>query len=237
MKKSVVLLAALVTGALLRADEAPAAPAPAAPASSYSITADFTYVSTYVFRGVKVTDDSFQPSLKLAAGNAYAGIWFSEPIKKSLTNEIDFYGGYTFPIANGWSLDVGGTYYYYPEIDPATADTGTFEGYIGLTGTVAGASVGGYVYHDFTLEATTLQGSLGYGMPINKQVSANLALTLGYVIPDHGDEYTYYGAAFTLPWKINDQATATVGVNYANSNVDDTEHDLFWVNVGFTYAF
>ncbi|MEJ1972595.1 MAG: hypothetical protein WDM96_09090 [Lacunisphaera sp.] len=59
MKKSAVLLATLVMGALLHADEAPAAPA--ASASSYSVTADFPYVSTYVFRGVKVTDDAFQP--------------------------------------------------------------------------------------------------------------------------------------------------------------------------------
>jgi len=243
MKKSAVLLAALLTGALLRADEAPAAPAapvaPAAPASSYSVTADFSYVSTYVFRGVKITDDSFQPSLKLAAGNAYAGLWLSEPIKGSAaSNEIDFYGGYTFALAGGWSIDVGATYYYYPEVDAASdVDAGTFEGYVGLTGTFGGVSVGAYVYHDFTLEATTLQGSLGYGVPISSKLSCNFALNLGYVTPDSGPDYTYYGAAITLPWKITDKSTLTVGANYATNDLDNAEDNLFWVNVGYTYAF
>jgi uncharacterized protein (TIGR02001 family) len=239
MKKSAALLAALVTGALLRADEAPAAPAlPAAPATSYSVSVDFPYVSSYVFRGVKIAEDSFQPSLKLAAGNAYAGIWYSQPFDSKFDNEIDFYGGYSFPLSGGWALDVGATYYYYPQLDTSTgADSGTFEGYLGLTGTVGGVTVGGYVYRDFTLEATTLQGSLGYGVPINDKLSANFALTLGYVVPDHGDEYTYYGAALSLPWKISDKATITVGANWATNDIDGAEDNLFWVNAGFTYAF
>lgn len=234
MKKSAVLLAALVTGALLRADEAPVA----APATSYSVTADFPYVSTYVFRGVKVTDDAFQPSLKLSAGSAYGGIWLSQPFDSKFDNEIDFYGGYTFALSGGWSLDVGGTLYYYPQLDTSTgADSSTFEGYVGLTGTIGGVSLGAYVYRDFTLDATTVQGNLGYGVPINDKVSCNFAVTLGYVSPDHGDGYTYYGAAVALPWKINDKATITVGANYATNDIDGAKDNLFWVNAGFTYVF
>lgn len=237
MKKTAVLLAALVTGAVLRADEAPA-PTPAAPAASYTVTADFPYVSTYVFRGTKLADDSIQPSLKLAAGSAYAGVWLSEPISNDFDNEIDFYGGYTFALSGGWSLDVGGTLYYYPETDRSTdIDTSTFEGYVGLTGTFGGVSVGGYVYHDFTLENTTVQGNLGYGVPINDKLSFSLAGNLGYVTPDDGDGYLYYGVSMQFPYKINDQATLTVGVSYANNDIDSAEHDLFWCNAGFTYAF
>jgi len=236
MKKTAVLLAALVAGAVLRADEAPAAPA--APAASYSLTADFPYVSSYVFRGVKLADDAIQPSLKLSAGSAYAGVWLSEPIDSSFDNEIDIYGGYTFALSGGWSLDVGGTLYYYPEVTKSSGlDESTFEAYVGLTGTFGGVSVGGYVYRDLTLDATTVQGNVGYGIPLSDKVSLNLAANLGYVTYDDGGDYTYYGASVQLPWKINDQATLTVGGSYATNDLDGAEDDLFWVNAGFTYTF
>jgi uncharacterized protein (TIGR02001 family) len=240
MKKTAVFLAALVAGSALRADEAPAAPAapvvPAEPAAAYSVTADFSYVSSYVFRGYKLADDAIQPSIKLAVGNAYAGVWLSEPVDSEFDNEIDFYGGYTFALSDGWSLDVGATLYYYPEA-PASADESTFEGYVGLTGTVGGVTLGGYVYQDFTLEATTVQGNVGYGIPISDKVSCNLSANLGYVTYNEGDDYTYYGVSVQLPWKISDHATLTLGGSYANNDIPDAEDDLFWVNAGFSYTF
>ena len=237
MKKTTVLLAALAAGALLRADEAPAVTTE--PATSYSVTADFSYVSSYVFRGVKLTDDAFQPSIKLAAGNAYAGVWFSEPLDSDFDNEIDFYGGYSFGLANGWSLDVGATVYYYPQIDDNSGlDEATFEGYVGLTGTLGGVTLGGYVYRDFTLDATTVQGNVGYGVPLSEKVSCNFAANLGYVTFDDGDDYLYYSVSVQLPWQISDKATLTLGGNYANhDDVVGYKHDNFWVNAGFSYTF
>ena len=234
MKKTALILAALFTGAALSADEAPAAPA-----SSYSITADIPYVSTYVFRGLKAAGGSLQPSLKLTSGGAYGGIWFSQPLNSDYGNEIDFYGGYTFALTKSWSLDVGATYYYYPELDTSGgAHSGTFEGYAGLTGTITGALTGSvYVYRDFTLDATTVQGGLGYAVPLNDKLTMNFAATLGTVSPDEGDDYTYYGASVTFPWKISDQATITSGFNYATNDLDGAEDNLFWVNLGFTYSF
>ena len=240
MKKTAVFLAALVAGVALRADEAPAAAAapvvPTEPAAAYSITADFTYVSSYVFRGAKLADDAIQPSIKFAAGSAYAGVWFSEPLDNDFDNEIDFYGGYTFALSSTWSLDVGATLYYYPEA-PSDVDESTIEAYVGLTGTLGGVTLGGYVYHDFTLEATTVQGNVGYGIPISDKISCNLAANLGYVTFDEGDDYTYYGVSVQLPWKISDHSTLTVGGSYANNDIPDAEDDLFWVNAGFSYTF
>ena len=231
MKKTALILAALFTGAALSADEAPK--------SSYSITADIPYVSTYVFRGVKAAGGSLQPSLKLTSGGAYGGIWFSQPFSSDYGNEVDFYGGYTAAISKSWSIDVGATYYYYPELDTSGgADSGTFEGYLGLTGTITGALTGsGYIYHDFTLKSTTYQAGLGYSAPVSDKLTANFAATLGVVTPDEGDDYTYYGASVSFPWKLSDQATITTGFNYATNDIDGAEDNLFWVNIGFTYTF
>lgn len=236
MKKTAVFLAALVTGAVLRADEAPVEPA-ATP--SYTVTVDFPYVSSYVFRGVKLAEDSIQPSIKVAMGSAYAGIWLSEPLDSEFDREVDFYGGYSFALSSAWALDVGATIYHYPELDTSSgADDTTVEGYVGLNGSLGGVTLGGYVYHDFTLEATTVQGSLGYGIPLGEKLSANLAGTLGYVTFDGGDDYVYYGASVQFPYKISDQSTLTVGGSYANhDDVIGYEHDNFWANIGFTYTF
>lgn len=234
MKKTAVLLAALVTGAVLRADEAPVEPV----ASSYSVTADIPYVSSYVFRGVKLADDAIQPSIKLAVGNAYAGIWLSEPLDNDFENEIDFYGGYTFDLSEGWSLDVGATVYHYPELDTsAGADDTTFEAYVGLNGSFGGVSAGAYVYQDFTLKATTIQGNLGYGVPISDKFSCDFSANAGVVTVDEGEDYSYYGVSVQFPYKISDKATFTVGGSYANSDLDGVEHDIFWVNAGFSYTF
>jgi uncharacterized protein (TIGR02001 family) len=237
MKKTAVLLAALVTGAALRADEAPAA-VPVEPTSSYSLTADIPYVSSYVFRGAKLADDCIQPSLKLAVGSAYAGVWISEPIDSEFDNEIDFYGGYTFALTEGWSLDVGATLYYYPQLDTSNGgDDATIEGYVGVTGTLGGVTLGGYVYQDFTLDATTVQGNVGYGIPLSDKVSANFSANLGYVTFDDGGDYTYYGASLQLPYKISDNSTFTLGGSYANNDIPDAEDDIFWFNASYTYTF
>jgi len=231
MKKIALLLAALVSGAALSAQDTPA--------SSYSITSDFTFASAYVFRGVKYANSSIQPSLKLTSGGFYGGIWMNQPFNGDYDNEIDFYGGYNFAISSGWTLDVGATYYYYPQLDTSTgADEGTFEAYVGANGTLGhGVTLGVYVYHDFTLEATTFQGQLGYSVPLHDTLSCNFAVTAGHVSPDEGDDANYYGASVQFPWKLSDKATITTGVNYGTNDVDGLPDNHLWANVGLSYAF
>jgi uncharacterized protein (TIGR02001 family) len=234
MKKTAVLLAALATGALLQAQD-PTTDA----ASSYSVTVDFPYVSSYVFRGVKFADDSLQPSVKVTVGGAYAGIWYSQPLDSDFDNEVDFYAGYGFEVAPGWTVDLGVTAYHYPELDTSGgADDTTYEFYAGLAGTIGGGVTGNaYIYRDVTLKITTIQGSLFYGIPISDKVSCNITGTLGFASMDDADEYTYYGLSAVFPYKISDKATVTVGGNYGNNDIAPAEHDLFWVNAGFSYTF
>jgi uncharacterized protein (TIGR02001 family) len=233
MKKTALILAALFSGAALSADEAPVVET-----SSYSITADIPYASKYVFRGMQYANDSLQPSLKLTAGNAYAGIWMNQPFDNDFENEVDFYGGYSFAMEDGWSFDVGGTIYHYPELDTSGgADDTTFEGYAGLNGTLDGVGVSLYAYYDFTLDVFTVQGGVSYGIPINDKVSCNISANLGHVSPDDGDSYLYYGVGAQFPITISDKATITLGANYASHDLSGADDNHFWVNAGFTYSF
>jgi uncharacterized protein (TIGR02001 family) len=233
MKKLTFLLAALVSGASLSAQDP--APAPA-PAPSYSVTVDFPYATKYVFRGVSYAKDSLQPSVKLIAGGFYAGIWANAPLDKGYELEIDYFAGYNFTLKEGWTLDVGATLYSYPGLNGG-GDKTTFEPYVGLNGSFGSVTSATYLYYDTTLDVFTAQQTFGYSIPLDEKASFNLAATLGHASPDSGSGYTYYGLGATVPYKLNDKATVTVGAQYASHDLDGVEDNHFWATLGFTYAF
>ena len=231
MKKIIIALAALAAGLGLRA-------ADPAPASSYSITADFTYAGKYVFRGVKLANQSFQGTLKGTTGDFYAGLWTNQPLTDNIDNEIDFFAGYGGKLNDNWTIDGGLTVYYYPQLDTSTgADRATTEAYVGLNGTYGAFTTGLYAYYDFTLEAFTVQATGGYSIPVNEKASLNVLATLGNVSPKGGGGYTYYGLGATLPYKINDAATFTVGLQWASHNIDLVDDNHLYFTAGFTFAF
>jgi uncharacterized protein (TIGR02001 family) len=228
MKKTAFILAALLSGASLTADEA---------ASSYSITADATYATKYVFRGVQYADDAIQPSVKLTSGDFYAGIWASAPLDKGYELEIDYYAGYGFKLQEGWGLDLGATVYSYPGLNGTGVDKATFEPYLGLNGSFGAVTSASYLYYDTTLEVMTVQQTFGYAIPVDDKTSVNISATLGHANPSGGDGYTYYGVGATVPFKVSDKATITVGAQYASHDLDGVDDGHFWGTLGFTYAF
>jgi uncharacterized protein (TIGR02001 family) len=229
MKKTALILAALLsTGASLLAAE---------PASTYSITADFPYASKYVFRGVQYAEGAFQPSVKLTTGDFYGGIWMSAPVDKGYELEIDYYAGYGFKLSDTVSLDVGATLYHYPGLDTPGADKTTFEAYAGLNGSIEGVNLGLYAYNDFTLEVFTLQANVGYSIPIDDKASLNIAASLGHASPNSGSGYNYYSLGLTVPYKVSDTVTFTVGGNWASHDIDGTDDNHLWVTAGLTVTF
>jgi uncharacterized protein (TIGR02001 family) len=227
MKKITLLLAALITGASLTAADAPA--------STYNVTVDFPYTTKYVFRGVQLAKGAFQPSVKLTTGDFYAGIWNSSPVDRGYELEFDYYAGYGFKLPNGWSLDVGATLYTYPGLN--VGDKSTFEPYVGLNGSFGAVTSATYIYNDFTLDVFTVQETLGYSVPLDANTSLNLAATLGRVEPKGGSGYTYYGVGATIPYKLSDKSTITVGVQYADHNISGLEGNHLWGTLGYTYTF
>jgi uncharacterized protein (TIGR02001 family) len=227
MKKIALTIAALAACVSLQAQ---------APTSSYSITVDFPYTSKYVFRGVELAKESFQPSIEVASGNWYAGLWTNQPITKGIENEIDFYAGYGIPLSDTWSLDTGATLYYYPEANKNVADEHTTEFFAGLTGTLGGFSPSFYTYYDIDLKAWTFQTAVGYSVALSDQASLDFSASLGRVDTDGGSDYTYYGAGVTLPYKLSDSATLNLGVQYAATNESGSD-DYFWFTAGVTIGF
>lgn len=231
MKKTALILVALVGVSIAQAQVQESK-------LSYSVTVDFPYASKYVFRGKESAKESLQPSIEVASGNFYAGIWTNQPITNNSDNEFNFYGGYGVPLNDIWKVDLGGTFYYYPEADKSSADEHTFEGYVGITGTVAGFTPGIYAYYDFDVKAFTLQGSVGYSVPLESSgTSLDFSVTLGNVSPDVGDDYLYWGVGVNLPFKLSEKATFAVGAQYASNDLDGVKGDHLWFTTGLTVGF
>jgi uncharacterized protein (TIGR02001 family) len=229
MKKTAVLLAALVAGASVQAQE-----------SSYSITLDFPYVSEYVFRGISYADDAIQPSVEFSMGDFYAGVWTSQPItnRGGATNEFDFYAGYGIGLSDTWTLDLGATYYYYPQ--SGVSGDHQVEPYVGIAGDIGGGfSATLYTYYEYRGEVFTYQGSLGYTIPLTDRVSLDLSGTVGYVDPDSStNSYRYYGLGAVFTHTLSDKASAYIGLNYTNNNVGmGVRRDHTFINTGITVGF
>ncbi len=239
MKKIILCLASLATLAGARAQDLQ---------SSYSVTADFAYASDYVFRGIKQADDSLQPSLEVSYQNAYVGVWANEPIKRHEDSEIDTYAGYKYKLSPNLSFEGVATYYYYPEAKGPTTKH-SYEAGLGATYSLRGITASAYYYHDFKLNSNTEQASVGYSLPL-EAIGASLDFTgfLGTVqsanwLPYSGlgvkQSYNYYGADVSLPYKLGEKSTFTIGGHWAHNDglpvaFDD---DHIWWTVGITVGF
>ncbi len=216
----------------------------AAQAGDFSISSDLTFASEYVFRGIKYGDNSLQPSVEFSQDEFYAGIWAQQPLENRSSrgwgDEIDFYGGYTPKLSDAVSLDLGGTHYYYPSGDSTT------EAFVGANFTVNSITPGIYGYYDFDLKAFTVQGNLGFSVPLDQAGTAlDIAIAVGHVSPDEGPSYTYYSAGVSVPYKINENATVKVGLNWAGHNlshlnalaIDGGDKNHLWFTAGLTVGF
>jgi uncharacterized protein (TIGR02001 family) len=235
MTKTILALAALVTGSTVFAAEAST--------KSYSVTLDNTIASEYIFRGIEVADATFHPSVEVAYGDFYTGVWGALPFNNDNGGdfqEFDFYAGYGYALNDTWKLDVGATHYYYGDT-PASQDT--TEVYLGVTGKVSVLTTSVYGYYDIDLQSASFIGSAGYSLPITQiGTSLDFTATLGYV--DNGQiasaapaNYTYWGLAVAVPYKLSDSATVTTGVAYTNGDQNALVEDQVVGTIGLTVGF
>jgi uncharacterized protein (TIGR02001 family) len=219
--------------------------------SSYSVTTDFAYTSKYVFRGVQQSPDAFQPSVEVSAENAYLGLWTSQPITRHYNNEVDIYGGYKYKFNEQLSFEGVGTYYWYPEAHASLGQTKhSYEAGLGATYTLYGVATTVYYYYDFRLHTNTLQGSVGYSIPI-KEIGSSFDLSAFYglahtsdALPDAAgprihDGSSYYGFDVAIPYKLTDKATLSPAFHWADdaNNVLDTNRNKFWVSISLSVGF
>lgn len=217
---------------------------------SWSLSADL--VSDYVFRGVSLADAAIQTGVEAGVGGFYAGAWFSTGVGDTSVaagDEVDLYAGYGLDLTDTVSADFGVTYYHYPQggglFSTNGGGSGTYEVYGGLSFD-APLSPSIYAYYDFTLEAFTGEGSVGYSVAASDSLSFDLGLAAGLVDGD-GFSYEYGTVSAALSKSITDSANAYVGANYSLSSEDtlnyseilagDPKDNLLWFGAGVSTSF
>jgi uncharacterized protein (TIGR02001 family) len=240
--------------------------------SDLSMSTTFGFESEYVFRGKQVSDESFQGSVETSISGFYAGVWTSQPIAditnpahaQTTGNEVDLYTGYTFGFYEGFTADVGVTYYWYPDSlpGPFSVDRSREVKFGLIYDHILSPSV--YFYYDFDLEQTTLEFSAGYEYDTSEWISSTtLAFSgnLGFVDADdrfagqttvpaalkglENNGYTYYGLTADLSYSFTETANASIGVRYTGNNDEDAISNFagfkregnFWWGISFSAGF
>lgn len=221
-----------------------------ATATQAGVTSTWTATSDYDFRGITQTagDPALQASIDYAHPSGwYVGAWASNlkfGVDEAATGlddpkiETDVYTGFTKTLDSGFSYDVGGVFYGYPEED-------TFNYYeiyagVGMT-TKDGISFKGKLFYspDFGGDATPGNTSAEYfsadlGIPLPQNFS--LSLHAGYSFGNYwdtflkdaalGDNYFdysiglgYTAGKFSLSAKLIDGSDL--------KEADGTPHDYF----------
>jgi uncharacterized protein (TIGR02001 family) len=123
----------LIAAAVLLAAASPAAAADLGNGVTLAGTA--TLVSDYRFRGISLSgeDPAAQGSLELGHDSGfYAGVWGSSLEDTALYGEaeLDLYAGWRREVASGTTVDLGFTYYWYPD---GTGASDVFEPKVAVT--------------------------------------------------------------------------------------------------------
>jgi uncharacterized protein (TIGR02001 family) len=200
------------------------------------------YTSDYYFRGIQLADSIIETAINYSNDSFYLGVWTAQPFEKAgdnavYLNEIDFFGGFGVSLSETISLDIGATAYVYPEL--SDGDKATYEGFVGIAfDTILSPAV--YLYYDVTLEAFTVQGSIGHTFEIDESSSLELGFALGNVSPDEGDSAMYYTASLGYSLALGETASFSAKLGYQDGDSDITAgnwDDGFFFSVGLAVGF
>ncbi len=199
------------------------------PPAEVTVTGNVTLVTDYRFRGISLSagDAAVQGTINVNhKSGLYAGAWASSledsPVYGSM--ELDVYAGWTGPVADGLTADVGLLYYVYP--NGTVGDANVFEPYASLTKTLgpATAKVGvAYSWKQDSLgggDNLYLYTDWGLGVPNTPiSISAHLGYTDGALSPkvltglstDAGFDYSV-GASYAITKNLS-ASVSYVGVD------------------------
>ena len=195
------------------------------------------YDTDYMFRGVNLGQDllwsDVNVSTSLSDGlDLGVGAWYANVADDAGNDELDIYAGLSTSMGD-MSVDLGATYYYYP--DP-TAGEGTLEFGIGL-GTSAGPidlSLG--LYYDIDLEAAYYE----VGAATSFDLTDTMAVDVGGAIGNaDGDTLTALTFTIGVPITLSDSASLSpyVGVNIPLDDYEEEFGDDIYSGLSLTVGF
>jgi uncharacterized protein (TIGR02001 family) len=236
-----VLLALLLSAGALRAEE---------PKSSYAITADFAYVSEYIFRGIEQQDGALQPAVTFTKDTLSLGVWSSQGIANrsvnwAQANEIDLWFGYGIAFDKA-TVSVGGTAYLYPSARASLGEPdNTWELSLGVSGPLGPLTGSATYFHDFVLDADTFEFKTSYSIALPDD-RGTVDFGAFYCFNDIGDvngnhagahtiDYQYFGASAAFTYKLTATTALKASINYVDVNdVPGAPGANLWFSLGLT---
>lgn len=221
-------------------------------AGDIGISTGVDVVTDYVFRGVSLADTAVQPYVEASKGNFTAGVWISTGLGDTSAlagDEVDLYASYSIPVSDSVSVDIGATYYHYPQggslFETDGGGAGTYEGSVSVSFD-APFEPSLSAYYDVTLEAFTLEGGIAHSVPVSENVSFDLGASAGLVDGD-GFSYEYGSVSASVSKPLSDSTSAYVGANLALSSEDSLNYkkllagngkgSLVWFGAGISTSF
>jgi uncharacterized protein (TIGR02001 family) len=215
-----------------------------AQAAASPLSGNFTLTTDYRFRGISQSFElpAVQGGIDWAhASGFYLGNWNSSISGNQYPNgaslEMDFYGGYKFPLGADVMLDVGAIYYYYPGafyngFSPSKPKYDNLELYLGAASGPFSAKLYFAVTDFFGLDETTggRSSSGSYYIEANYATEIAPKLTLGahigyQNIRNYSDlSYVDYKIGVTYDWTGWMLGAAIVGTN--------ADRDLYFATDG-----
>lgn len=174
------------------------APTPTPAASDLSVVLTPSFVSQYMFRGLRFGGPSFQPYVELRSDSFLFGVWSNFPLKDKVPGqsdpEFDFYGSCTIEtIKDTLSFTPGCTIYTYPNANKKDGFyKAEYEPNLTASYTVAGLKLTPGLYYNFTLKGPTLELGAAYAVPL----------------ADLGTELDFSGTIGTYKWRAFDADTS-----------------------------
>lgn len=192
-------------------------------AQDVQLTANVGWVSDYIFRGIPQKTSSGSAGLDLTAGPVSAGTWAADV---GDGNEVDVYGRLGFG-AGGFSMDVGGTGYFYTgDFDRTYLEGNVEAGYGPLTAA-------------FALGRHDVEPSADYWFLGATAEHAGFSLTAGHFDYGSGDgdtsgNYAGAGYGFSLA-DVLDVGITWIVSEAALSGYDGVDHTLV-LGIGRTFT-
>ncbi|MDF3128968.1 hypothetical protein P0Y35_07155 [Kiritimatiellaeota bacterium B1221] len=213
----------------------------AATAMTASAQVAVDFVSSYVFRGAYLGDESIQPGFDttIFGGTTSVGTWANFDIDSSEFNEVDYFFGYTVPTGEDSpvGIEIGYCEYTYPGAE-GDADR---EPYISFGGAAGGVDIGLGIYYGIggaIEDSLYLELGLGYGVDLAENLGLGLGAALGYLDPDEGESgFSHLTLNAGLDVAIPEsEYVVTVGLTYiveTDDEVQEVEED-FYFTIGTT---
>lgn len=222
---AVLVAAGSLGGLTANAQEA----APAADTPAYSLTLTPSYVSQYMFRGVRLGGPSFQPAVEFDAANWGLGVWSSFPFQAEdyvSDPELDIYGFYSYSVNDKLAITPGFTWYNYPNAGTGSYKS-TFEPSVAASYELYGVKLTPKLYYDVVLHGATYEFTAAYALPLTELgTELDFAATAGtYMWRDAADTSVktknwgdYWQVGVSAPFTITKHSKLTVGFAYTEGS-------------------